>query len=128
METKKITNNQCKDTGLALILILLLVSWFTSKPLYWQVAIPVLVLTMTIPRVFAIPAKGWFSFSHFLGGIVSKIILAVVFFGVVTPIGLLMKLTGKDSMRLKEWKSSQESVFIDRSSDDIGPENLEKPF
>lgn len=128
MEKKKITDNQCKDTGLALILILLLIAWFTKKPIYWQLAIPVLVIIMTVPRLFKIPARGWFGLSHFLGSIVSKILLAILFYGIVTPVGLVMRAIGKDSMWLKKWKSGQESVFIDRSSDKVIPENLEKPF
>jgi len=125
---KKITETQCKDTGLALILILLLLSWYTQKDTYWQLAIPVLVLTMTAPKVFTIPAKGWFGFSYSLGGIVSKILLAVLFFCVITPVGITMRLIGKDSMRLKEWKLGRESVFIDRSSNKVGAADLEKPF
>ncbi len=128
MEKKKITDNQCKDTGLALILILLLIAWFSGKPIYWKLAIPVLVVTMTVPRLFKIPAIGWFGLSHFLGSIVSKILLSVLFFGIVTPVGLLMRLTGKDSMGLKKWKSGRQSVFIDRSSETVEAEKLEKPF
>lgn len=128
MEKKKITENQCKDTGLALILILLLISWFTEKSIYWQSAIPVLILTMTVPKIFKIPAVVWFGFSHFLGGIVSKILLTVVFFGVITPIGLLMRLFGKDSMRLKEWKLGRGSVFVDRLSHKVSAADLERPF
>jgi len=128
MENNIITDNQCKDTGLALILILLLISWFTEKNIFWQSAIPVLILTMTIPRIFAIPARGWFGLSNFLGGIVSKILLAVLFFGIITPVGIMMRLFGKDSMGVKKWKSGQESVFIDRSTKKVSAADLEKPF
>jgi len=128
MNNKRITENQSKDTGLAIILILLLIAWFTKKPIYWQSAIPVLILTMTIPRIFTIPARGWFGFSNFLGGIVSKILLAILFFGVITPMGTMMRVFGKDSMGVKKWKSAQESVFIDRSTKKVNAADLEKPF
>lgn len=128
MEKKKITENQCKDTGLALILILLILCAITGKDGYWQVAIPVLIVTMTVPKLFMIPAKGWFGLSNFLGNIVSKILLAILFFGVITPIGVIMRVLGKDSMRLKEWKSGHESVFIDRSASKVEGADLEKPF
>ncbi len=128
MENREITENQCKDTGLAILLILLLLSWFTQRPIYWQIAIPVLVLTMTVPKIFRIPAKGWFGFSHMLGGVVSKILLAILFFVIITPIGFMMRLAGKDSMRLKGWKNGKESVFIDRSLAEVNPDDFEKPF
>lgn len=128
MEINKITENQCKDTGLALILICLLISYFTQKNIYWQIAIPVLIVTMTVPKVFTIPAVVWFGASAILGGIMSKILLAILFYFVITPIGLLMRLFGKNSMRLKEWKSGRESVFIDRSSLKVNADDLKNPF
>ena len=45
--------------------------------------------------------KLWFRFGLFLGKIISPIIMAVIFFLVVTPIGLLMRLFGKDVLNLK---------------------------
>ena len=45
--------------------------------------------------------KLWFRFGLFLGKIISPIIMGVIFFLVVTPIGLLMRLFGKDVLNLK---------------------------
>ena len=44
----------------------------------------------------------WFQFGMLLGRIVSPIIMGLVFFGVVTPTGLIMKLFKKDLLKLKE--------------------------
>ena len=43
----------------------------------------------------------WFKFGIFLGKIVSPIILGIIFFLVVTPTGLLLRLFGKDVINLK---------------------------
>ena len=43
----------------------------------------------------------WFKFGIFLGKIVSPIILGIIFFLVVTPTGLLLRLLGKDVINLK---------------------------
>ena len=43
----------------------------------------------------------WFKFGIFLGKISSPFIMGVIFFFVVTPIGLIMKLLGKDLLNLK---------------------------
>jgi len=48
--------------------------------------------------------KVWMKFGLFLGSIVSPIIMGIVFFGVVTPIGLLMRIFGKDILKLKKNK------------------------
>ena len=45
--------------------------------------------------------KIWFRFGIFLGKIISPLIMGMIFFLVVTPIGLLMKLFGKDVLNLK---------------------------
>ena len=45
--------------------------------------------------------KLWFRFGLFLGKIISPIIMGVIFFLVVTPIGLLMRFFGKDVLNLK---------------------------
>ena len=51
--------------------------------------------------------KLWFKFGLFLGKIVSPIVMGVIFFFVVTPIGLFMRLLGKDLLNLKFNSSSK---------------------
>lgn len=53
----------------------------------------------------------WFKFGIFLGGIISPIIMGVIFFAVVTPIGLFMKILGKDLLSLK--KNQKKSYWIE---------------
>ena len=127
MISKKMTLDQCKDTGLALILILLLTAWTTQVQTLIPVAIAVLVLTMSAPKAFAPLARLWFGLSHWLGVIVSTILLTVVFVLVVTPIGLLRRVAGKDAMGLKQWKTGQQSVFV-RRDHRVAAADLEKPF
>tara|TARA_B100000401_G_C52593755_1_gene618510 strand:- start:244 stop:630 length:387 start_codon:yes stop_codon:yes gene_type:complete len=47
----------------------------------------------------------WFKFGIFLGRFISPIIMGLIFFLVVTPIGLLMKMLGKDLLNLKHNKN-----------------------
>ena len=49
--------------------------------------------------------KIWFKFGILLGNIISPIVMGIVFFLVVTPTGLIMKLFRKDPMNLKKNKS-----------------------
>jgi len=55
----------------------------------------------------------WFKFGLFLGKIVSPIVMGVVFFFVVTPIGILMRLIGKDILSIK--KNNYKSYWIEKS-------------
>ena len=58
--------------------------------------------------------KLWFRFGLFLGKIISPIIMAVIFFLVVTPIGLLMRFFGKDVLNLKLNKKKS-SYWIEKT-------------
>ena len=57
--------------------------------------------------------KLWFKFGVFLGKIVSPIIMGIIFFLVVTPIGLIMRVFGKDVLNLKFDKAK--SYWIEKS-------------
>ncbi len=56
----------------------------------------------------------WFKFGMLLGRLVSPVIMALVFFFVVTPTGLIMRLFNKDLLKLK--KKDKKSYWIGRKS------------
>ena len=56
--------------------------------------------------------KLWFRFGIFLGKIITPIIMGIIFFIVVTPIGLIMRLIGKDLLNLKYNK--EKSYWIEK--------------
>ena len=55
----------------------------------------------------------WFKFGLLLGKIVSPIVMGIIFFGVVTPISLLLKLFNKDVLNLK--KNKGKSYWVEKS-------------
>jgi len=103
--------NQCKDAGMALILILLLVMLLTKslRPVPWAIALTLLL--MIRPQLFRPWTALWFGFSEFMGTFMSKIILSLAFFLVVTPIALLRRLGSADALRLRQWKAGSDSVY-----------------
>ena len=127
MKGEKITTDQCKDTGLAIILILMITIWITKNINFVLPVIFVLLLTMTAPRTLKHIAYLWFRLSHLLGAVVSKVLLTIIFILVATPVGLTRKVIGKDSMGLKNWKASKESAFEERNHT-FTSKDLEKPF
>ncbi len=127
MDLKKITKDQAKDTGLALILILLIIEYVRYRHVLILAAGAVLVLTMTQPAVFRPLARIWFGLSHFLGTIVSKIILSIVFFLIVTPVGLMRKVFGADPMKSRLWKKGNDSVLVERNHS-YTKADIEKPY
>jgi len=120
---KTVSKKQSSDSGMAIVLVLLLIGLFTGNDLYYKISIPVLVMNMIYPMFYYYFAILWLGFSQILGTVVSKIILSVVFFVIVFPVALIRKMMGKDSLQLKQFKKSGSSVMKTRnhrfSSDDI---------
>ncbi|KPK23951.1 MAG: hypothetical protein AMJ61_14605 [Desulfobacterales bacterium SG8_35_2] len=106
-----ITVEKCKDSGLALVLISLICYQVWKLDVLIILAMIFLIIAMTYPLIFQPFARFWFWLSTALGTVVSKIILTVLFFVIVLPIGLIRRAMGKDSMRMKIWKKGGESVF-----------------
>ena len=57
--------------------------------------------------------KLWMRFGYLLGMIISPIVMSVIFFGLITPYGFVMRVAGRDELRLKQNK--KESKWIIRS-------------
>ena len=108
------TPEQAKDTGMAMVLICLLLGYFGKFPKFLPLSIALLLLTMACPKVFKPLAGLWFGLSHQMGQVVSKIVLTLAFFLIVTPIGVIRRWTGADSLQLKKWKKGNSSVFVER--------------
>ena len=81
----------------------------------WSILISLIFLILGIlnSKVLTPLNKAWFRFGVFLGNFVSPIIMGIIFFLVVTPIGLLMKLLGKDLINLK--KNNEKTYWIQRN-------------
>lgn len=112
---KKITKDQSRDTGMAMVLLLLILAVPLKRQGLIFAAMAVHVLNMTAPLVYRPVAVIWLGLSELLGAIVSKILMGVVFFLLVTPIGMLRRLAGKDSLKLRVFKAGSDSVMLERN-------------
>ncbi len=119
--------DQARDTGLAMCLLLLLLIYFGSYFRLTPVAILLLFLSMVWPNAFVPLSKWWFKFSSAISSIMSRVILTFLFFGIVTPIGFIRRLTGADPMQLKKWKNGENSVLWVRDKT-IEAKDLEQPY
>jgi polyferredoxin len=124
---KSITKDQSRDTGMAMVLLLLLFLQATGNRTLGWAAVAVQVVNMTWPAVFWPVAIVWLGFSRLLGAIVPKILLGVVFYGVVTPIGILRRLGGKDALKLAQFKKGNTSVMVERNHT-FTALDMEKPY
>ena len=112
---RNITKHESRDTGMAMVLLLLILYVVLKRQYFVFAAMALHVVNMTLPRIFRPIAVVWLGLSHLLGTVASKILLSIAFFAVVTPIGILRRLAGKDSLKLRAFKASDESVMLERS-------------
>jgi hypothetical protein len=122
-----ITKDQAKDTGMAFALICLIVGLLWKKEQLIPVALAFLILNMIWPNAYRPAAKIWIGFSHVLGTIISRILLTILFFVLVTPVGLFRKLKGADSLQLKKWNKKKNSVFEFRNHT-YSAKDIEHPY
>lgn len=121
------TREQAKDTGMALVLISLIVFFVTREIRYVTIATGILLLDMISPALFKPAAKLWFGLSHMLGTVMSKVLLSLIFYLVLSPMGILRSLAGKDPMRARQFKKSEGSVFRVRDHAFVAAD-IEQPF
>ena len=119
--------DRSRDTGLALVLLLLLFQLATGRRGLTTAAVVVLVVTMTAPLVFRPVSVLWFGLSHVLGTVMSKVLLAAVFYLIVTPVGVVRRLLGHDSLRLRAFKAGDASVMHARRHVFVA-DDLDKPY
>ena len=122
-----ISKNQARDTGMAIVLILLLIAVFSLEFIYVKIAILALLITMTFPLLYKYVAIVWFGLSRLLGTVVSKVLLTFIFFLVVTPMGMIRRLLGYDSLKLRQFKKGTESVMQVRNIT-FTKTDIDKPF
>jgi len=99
---------------MAMVLICLLLGYWGKFPKFLPVSLVLLILTMAWPNAFRPLAGLWFGLSHLLGQVVSRVILTVLFYLLVTPIGVIRRWSGADALQLKKWKQGRDSVFVVR--------------
>ena len=87
------------------------------------IAFPSLIIGIIQPGLLFYPYKGWMALGLALGWINSRIILGLVFFVVLQPIALIMKLVGYDPLKTK--KRNEMSYRENKTNHKV---NLTKPF
>ena len=72
------------------------------------------MLAYVAPKILSLPNKLWFKFGLLIGSIIAPILMALVYFITVLPIGLILRLLGKDLLKLRIDKNTK-SYWIERS-------------
>jgi len=117
MDDIKIGSN--KSFGIVFFVVFLLISLYpllnNESIRLWSLVISIIFLILGVlnSKILTPLNKIWFKFGIFLGKIISPIIMGFIFFLVVTPTGIIMKLLGKDLLNLKY--SDVQSYWIEKN-------------
>ena len=117
MDDIKISSN--RSFGIVFFIVFFLIALYPliySKDIrIWSLLISLifLILGLINSRILTPLNKLWFKFGILLGKIVSPLVMGIIFFLVVTPIGIIMKILKKDLLNLKYNKNK--SYWIEKT-------------
>jgi len=113
---KKNDNN--KSFGILFFIVFLLIAVWPIFELgtirVWAIVISLIFLILGIlnSKILTPLKTLWIKFGEFLGKIIAPIVMGLIYFIIITPIGILMRLLGKDLLNIKYNKNK--SYWIKR--------------
>ena len=119
------TKQQNTGFGLVASLVIIVVSIWCKIDLY-LIAVLALLVSLLLPVLYTPFAWLWFGLAKILEQVMSKVILFLIFFLVVTPVGLLRRILGKDN--LHTGASNRKKNFFEHQIHRYEARDLEKQF
>ena len=116
MDDIKISSN--RSFGIVFFIVFLLIALYplsySGEIRVWSAIISLILLFLGLlnSKILTPLNKLWFKFGIFLSKMISPLIMGIIFFLVVTPIGLIMRILGKDVLNLKYNKN--QSYWIEK--------------
>jgi len=135
MQINKQTGPSNRSFGLFFFLVFSIISIYgnyanwsgiTLIGLGWAAAI-ILLLSIVASPLLGPFNRLWMGLGYVLGTIVSPVILAVLYFGIITPFAFLLRLRGRDELKLK-LEPTLLSYWIDRESEGPLPDTFKNQF
>ena len=112
--------NSNRSFGIVFFIVFLLIALYpitySEDIRIWSLIVSFifLILGLLNSKILTPLNKLWFKFGVILGKIISPIIMGIIFFLVVTPIGLIIKVLGKDLLRLK-YNKKNNTYWIEKN-------------
>ena len=124
---KQIEISSNRSFGIVFFVFFLIVSvWpiqYDGNIRIWSLIVSVIFLLLGIANsnILTPLNKLWFKFGLLLGKIISPIVMGVIFFLVVTPTGLIMRILGKDLLNLK--KNNFKTYWVAKNNENNNMKN-----
>jgi hypothetical protein len=97
MKTQTIQMPSDRSFGWTFAVVFALVSIF--HPWVLAIAAAIALITLTRAEWLAPLKRGWMKFGALMHRVVSPVIMGIIFFGVFTPVGVVMRAFGRDAMK-----------------------------
>ena len=129
----KSTNKELREFGIVVGIAFSLLGgmlWWKGRDnfaIFFIISTALIILGLVCPAVLKPIQKIWMTFAIIIGFVMTRVILFVLFFVIITPIGVLSRLTGKDSLELN-FSKKKESYWVRREKTLFSKENYEKQF
>ena len=120
METQKEKLPSNRNFGLVFFVFFLIIGLWpllgTNEIRYWSIFFSIIffLLGITNSKLLNPLNKIWFNFGILLGKMISPLVMGIIFFLVVTPIGVIMRVFGKDILSLK-YNKKNKSYWIEKN-------------
>jgi hypothetical protein len=100
-----------------------------SAPYVWALGLALVFLAagLWLPRALAPINRAWFKFGLALHAIVNPLVMALLYYGAVVPMGLIVKAAGKDLLRLRR-DAKATSHWVARDPPGPSPDSMTKQF
>lgn len=83
---------------------------------------------LLVPAALLPLQKVWMTFSIIMGWFMTRLILCILFFAIITPMALLMRLLGKDLLNMKFDKGSSKTYWLPRETNESREHDYTKQF
>ena len=124
---KKIKISSNKSFGIVFFIFFLIIALWPlindENIRLWSLIVSIIFLILGIinSKILTPLNNLWFKFGLFLGKIVSPIVMGIIFFFIVTPTGIIMRLIGKDILNLK--RNNLNTYWIEKKNENSSMKN-----
>jgi flagellar biosynthesis protein FlhB len=130
---QRVEGSSDRSFGLVFAVVFLVIGvwplFHGAPPRWWAngIAAVFAVIAVAKPTLLASLNQQWIKLGILLGKVVSPIALGILFYGVLVPIGVVMRLAGKDPLRLK-YDATTPSYWIPREPPGPPPDSMNNQF
>ncbi len=124
---KKIKISSNKSFGIVFFIFFLIIALWPlindENIRLWSLIVSIIFLILGIinSKILTPLNNLWFKFGLFLGKIVSPIVMGIIFFFIVTPTGIIMRIIGKDILNLK--RNNLNTYWIEKTNENSSMKN-----